>query len=125
MVSDSLPVHDPEHAFRQMGCGPEKGRELLTKLVRLALQDVPAKMTKLLGAMEQGDLAEAGAIAHNLKSSVSHLGAPAMFEALRATETACREGRREEAEEQVGWIYAHWPLLESELRAAYREDPGA
>lgn len=120
MDYNTLPTFDMEHACAQMGCKPERSRGLLAKLIPLALNDIPPKMTQLLAAMDSGDLHEAGVAAHSLKGSVSHLGAPAMFEALKTTEAACREGRREEAEEAIGWAYGHWPALEAELRACLK-----
>jgi HPt (histidine-containing phosphotransfer) domain-containing protein len=125
MDLDALPIHDPEHAYEQMGCDAEKGKVLLCKLSAIALRDIPPKLSKLLAAMEEGDLQEAGAVAHNLKSSVSHVGAPAIFAACKRAEAACREGCQADAEEMVGWIYGHWPALQVILEEYAGDDDGA
>jgi signal transduction histidine kinase/DNA-binding response OmpR family regulator len=91
-----------EHLDEISGGDSEFERELLGEFLRTA----PILVEDASKAIAARDAATAERAAHTLKGSSGSIGAGPLAEASRFLEEACRQGRFEEAEPQVGQIRA-------------------
>jgi PAS domain S-box-containing protein len=66
---------------------------VLAEVVQIYLDEAPAHRARLRAALDAGDLAEAGRVAHALKSASFNVGAKALGELCRRLERQCKEGQ--------------------------------
>ncbi|MBI5719167.1 MAG: response regulator [Burkholderiales bacterium] len=66
---------------------------VLAEVIQMYLAEAPAQRAALRAAIEAGDLAEAGRIAHALKSASFNVGAKALGEMCRRVERQCKDGQ--------------------------------
>lgn len=114
---DNLPMHDPADAYRQMGCEDCQDEALLREITADALRDIPPKLAEVLEAMESNESYKAGILLHSIKGTVSCIGVPAFFEAVKKAESSARAGDMERLPDDIAWLYEHWAHLEIGLRA--------
>ena len=73
-------------------------RQLLVDVVRVFLDDCPARLAAIKAAVDSGDSEQIQATAHALKGAAANLSASGLFEAARTLERLGAEGRLEPAD---------------------------
>lgn len=66
---------------------------VLAEVIQMYLDEAPAHRARLRAAVDAGDLAAAGRVAHGLKSASFNVGAKALGELCRRLEHQCRDGQ--------------------------------
>ena len=77
--------------------------ELMHELADLYVSDTDARLPRLEAAAAQGDLEQAGRLAHGLKGSSASIGAARAAEAFRRVEMIGRSGEGEGLEEALAF----------------------
>jgi CheY-like chemotaxis protein len=103
-----------EAALRARVHGDE---ELMHEVVRLFLEDCPARVAAIEDAARRRDAAALRAAAHALKGAAGNLGAPGLFEAARVIERIGDECRMDAAESACRRLAAEAATLLDLLRS--------
>ncbi|MBA5685935.1 response regulator [Rugamonas apoptosis] len=106
-------VFNMDSLMRVMGKDP-KGREVMFKMVRGALDTGMAPLTDAATALREGRMQDAARLYHSLRGAVGVLGAKRLVQATIAAETAITEQRDTEAQ-------AHWQAVQTELSDTLRQ----
>lgn len=90
MASDS--ALDPKviDSLRQLT--PSGEADVLSEILHLFLDEVPKRIRALQEAVNAGDTAQAGRVAHSLKGSSGNIGAEAMLDLCRRIDDLVRAG---------------------------------
>jgi HPt (histidine-containing phosphotransfer) domain-containing protein len=97
------------------------GRELLTKMIRIYLQDAPERLSAIREGMARGDAAAVASAAHAFKSASANLGAAALAELCRRLERHCRAGSSAGADGMVAMIEEEFAHVAANLSGRVRE----
>ena len=97
------------------------GRELLTKMIGLFLQDAPRRLAAIREAMKRDDAHAVAGAAHAFKSSSANLGAAALSDMCKRLERQCREGAIATAPSLVAEIEAEYTQVAADLSGRLRE----
>lgn len=98
--------------------GGDDGWGIVRELIDAFLEDAPAQLAALHGAIEQGDASEAQRAAHTLKSNAATFGAQALAEHCRGLEAMARQGSLEGAGALLGAVGAEWGRARDALDGA-------
>ncbi len=91
-------------------------RDLLGQIIDFFFKDADVLLPKIHAALQAGDLAEVGCLAHRLKGTLLHLGAEAAREAARRLEQLMLHGGEQaDAEEGVAALDRQCELLKQAL----------
>jgi two-component system sensor histidine kinase/response regulator len=100
---------------------PNGGDELARELMGMFLESTPAAMSQLRRALDAGDAAVVGRVAHTLKSSAANLGAESLSIAMRELEKLGREARIDDARALAATVVAEHERVVAALRAVLEE----
>ena len=98
--------------------------DLLPKVLRLFLEDVPRHLSVMEQALQQRDASLLGSSAHSLKSSSGHTGAMRLSAMCAALEKQARAGELGQAESVVSSLKAEWQAVRNEVESAMAELAG-
>jgi HPt (histidine-containing phosphotransfer) domain-containing protein len=93
------------------------GDEFVGELVATFLDDAPAQLATLRGALERGDAEEARRAAHTLKSNGATFGAESLSELCRQLEEKAKHGELAQGDELVEKAEAEYERVEAALIA--------
>ena len=96
--------------------GVDGNRRLLSKIVRLFLEDYPHRLTEIKEAIRRGEGARLARAAHALKGSVGNFEARNAFAAAQRLETMGRNGDLVDASDVSATLESELALLSEELR---------
>jgi len=85
-------VLDPDHVAQLRTIAQQSDPGLLSELAELFGRDTPIRLRRLHSALEQGDAAALGEVAHALKGTVTGLGATQAIAICARLESAARSG---------------------------------
>jgi HPt (histidine-containing phosphotransfer) domain-containing protein len=112
---DAVPVLDLEQVANIRGLGKP---QVFERLCTMLYASAPDALRRLEAALDSGDLEEAGAAAHALKSPVSNLGGRRFASLLERCECAAREqSDLESARTAARGLAQAYTELEAALRA--------
>ena len=114
MTAESSPVVDAQTVDRLR---ESVGQEFLGELVGTFLDDAPAQLEMLRGAVERGDAEVARRAAHTLKGNGATFGANGFSDLCRALEEQAKSGELGAADQLVGQIEAEYARVEAVLAA--------
>jgi PAS domain S-box-containing protein len=97
--------------------GGDEGRAAVGELIDAFLEDAPAEIAALRGAVERGDPEEARQVAHTLKSNGATFGAQAFSELCQKLEALGRHGGLDEAPVLLEQAEREWLRLREALEA--------
>ena len=115
------PVSKQDQAQRGLNhaallAGVDGNRRLLSKIVRLFLEDYPHRLTEIKEAIRRGEGARLARAAHALKGSVGNFEARNAFAAAQRLETMGRNGDLVDASDVSATLESELALLSEELR---------
>jgi HPt (histidine-containing phosphotransfer) domain-containing protein len=93
------------------------GEKLLSQMVRLFLENSPARMEQIRGGVDGGDIVESEKGAHSLKSSAANVGA----EELRALATSMEHHASEKEQAAAAALLPELEGAYERARAALEE----
>jgi two-component system sensor histidine kinase/response regulator len=96
--------------------------DLVTKVIGLYLNDSPQRLRELREALERGDTAGRGRIAHALKSASANLGAMTLGELCQRMERLGGTASTNEAQELLAAIEAEYAQVDAELSSRRGHD---
>jgi HPt (histidine-containing phosphotransfer) domain-containing protein len=110
------PVLDPAvlAALRQLNIPGEP--DVLTEVLKLFLEEVPPRMTRLRNAWSSGNIEEMQRAAHSLKGSAGNIGAQSMFDVCRQLDGLGRAGSLESASTLVDALDVEFDKVQAEIR---------
>jgi len=94
---------------------------VLAEVIQMYLDEAPSQRARLRAAIESGDLAEAGRIAHALKSASFNVGAKALGEMCRRLERQCKDGHGIGLADLVAAIESMFDRVAPALRAEMKQ----
>jgi signal transduction histidine kinase/DNA-binding response OmpR family regulator len=97
------------------------GRELLTKMIDLFLQDAPQRMAAIREAMQRGDGPAVAGAAHAFKSASANLGASALSAMCKRLEREGRDGAVGASQPLVDAIEDEYAYVAADLAGRLRE----
>jgi HPt (histidine-containing phosphotransfer) domain-containing protein len=86
---DNIAIFDRDELLNRLS-GDE---DLLADVIKMFVEDCPARIEAIRGAVERGDAARIRSETHALKGAAGNLSAFAVFAAARALEAAAAEAR--------------------------------
>ena len=112
----AAPVLDPAvlAALRQLNIPGEP--DVLTDVLKLFLEEVPPRMTRLRNAWSSGNIEEMQRAAHSLKGSAGNIGAQGMFDVCRQLDGLGRSGNLESASTLVDALDVEFDKVQAEIR---------
>jgi len=110
------PVLDPAviNTLRQLTAPGEP--DVLTEVLKLFLEEVPARMIRLRNAWAAGSVEEVHRAAHSLKGSAGNIGATGMFEICRQLDGIGKSGGLAAAGPLIDALGAEFGKVEEEIR---------
>ena len=110
------PVLDPAviATLRQLTAPGEP--DVLTEVLKLFLEEVPARMTRLRNAWAAGNIEEVQRAAHSLKGSAGNIGAREMFEICKQLDGSAKSGGLAAAGPLIDALGAEFGKVEEEIR---------
>jgi HPt (histidine-containing phosphotransfer) domain-containing protein len=105
-----------DHLARVMGKDP-KGRAVMVKMVRGALDTGMAPVDQAGVALQEGRLRDAASLFHGLRGAVGVLGAKRLIQATIEAETAIMEQREHELEQRYLAVKSELEQTLAEARA--------
>jgi signal transduction histidine kinase/DNA-binding response OmpR family regulator/HPt (histidine-containing phosphotransfer) domain-containing protein len=116
------PIPDPEHAPHFDGTRLERmlrgDRALIRQILGMFAEDTEANLSRLDGALAEGDLAAAERTAHALKGSGANVGAVRFASLCLRVEQAAEGGRNADAVAGARAIRGELALLKETIRSA-------
>ncbi|HYE87818.1 MAG TPA: Hpt domain-containing protein [Vicinamibacterales bacterium] len=108
-------VLDPSvlDALRQLT--PPGEPDVLHDVLRMFLQEVPARMERLRNAMAAGNIEEVHRSAHSLKGSAGNIGAHALYSAFKALDEKSKSGNLDGAEALVEELRIEFGRVEAAI----------
>ncbi|MBL8345824.1 MAG: response regulator [Rubrivivax sp.] len=94
---------------------------VLIEVIQMYLDEAPSQRAGLAAAIKGGDLAEAGRIAHALKSASFNVGAKALGEMCRRLERQCKDGQDAGLTDLVAAIESMFDRVAPALRAEMKQ----
>ncbi|MGV7208377.1 response regulator [Oxalobacteraceae bacterium A2-2] len=124
-ATEAAPAPDPgafsmDSLIKVMGRDP-KGRGVMVKMVRAALEAGMAPVEQAGQALREGRLHDAAKLFHGLRGAVGVLGAKRLIQATIAAEAAINEGREEEAGQHYLDVKAELELTLAQAAAWLRQ----
>jgi HPt (histidine-containing phosphotransfer) domain-containing protein len=98
-------------------------RSIAIAMLESLLTDMPERVEALAAALAAGDLVVGQREAHTIKGLGGNGGAPLLQELALQSENCCREGRLDEARQQLGALRAEAERVVEEWRA-FLNGPG-
>jgi HPt (histidine-containing phosphotransfer) domain-containing protein len=114
MTAEQSPVVDAETVNRLR---ESVGQEFLGELVGTFLDDAPAQLETLRGAVERGNAEVARRAAHTLKGNGATFGANAFSELCRGLEERAKTGELSDAGDLLAQAEAEYARVEAALGA--------
>jgi two-component system, sensor histidine kinase and response regulator len=110
------PVLDPAviDTLRQLSAPGEP--DVLAEVLKLFLEEVPARMLRLRNAWAAGNIEEVHRSAHSLKGSAGNIGARAMFDICKQLDGIGRTGGLAAAGPLIDALGAEFGKVEEEIR---------
>ena len=108
-----------EDAFDRVALESRLGgdAELIADVVRLFIEDCPARLDAIGTAIAGGDRSGLQSAAHALKGAAGYMEAPHVVASAAALESAARDGRLTAAPELFATLTRNTDTLVSQLRA--------
>jgi len=94
---------------------------VLAEVIQMYLDEAPAHRARLRAALDAGDLAEAGRVAHALKSASLNVGAKGLGELCRRLERQCKDGRAAGLTDLVAAVESMLERVAPALRAEMKQ----
>jgi PAS domain S-box-containing protein len=94
---------------------------VLVEVLQMYLDEAPQHRERLRAALDADDLAEAGRVAHALKSASFNVGAKALGEMCRRLERQCRDGQRAGLADVAAAVQSMLERVLPALRAEMRQ----
>jgi HPt (histidine-containing phosphotransfer) domain-containing protein len=116
----TLPVLDPAviNTLRQLTVPGEP--DVLTDVLKLFLDEVPARIGRLRNAFAAGDIEGVHRAAHSLKGSAGNIGAQAMFEVCKQLDGIGKSGGLQAAGPLVDALGVEFGKVEAEINRLIR-----
>ena len=111
----SQPVLDPNtiDTLRQLTMPGEP--DVLAEVLRLFLEEAPARIEKLRNAWAARDIQQVQRIAHSLKGSAGNIGASAMFEICKRLDSSGRPGEVVDTAGLIDALGSEYRKVEEEI----------
>ena len=112
----TAPVLDPSvlNTLRQLSVPGEP--DVLTEVLKLFLDEVPPRLTRLRIAWAAGDIEQVHRLAHSLKGSAGNIGAQRMFEVCKELDGIGRSGEVQRAGPLVDALNVEFADVDAEIR---------
>lgn len=90
--------------------------DVLAEVLKLFLEEVPPRITRLRNAWQAGNIQEVHRAAHSLKGSAGNIGARRLFEVCRQLDDISKSGDLAPAAPFVDALGVEFGKVESEIR---------
>lgn len=98
--------------------------DVLTEVLQMFLQEVPARIARLRNAWTAGDIQEMYRAAHSLKGSAGNIGAQRLFDVAKQLDERGRAGDLANSAPLVDALAAEYEKVEAEIhRVMGTSDP--